>query len=97
MNSLYFRDEVPELIDMVAVDEVVDTELAAAVPLYVRFRARGFPIVGTRLDYFDFRRLKLSAGHPFATLGDCVIGAALAGQLGLKPGNSLVRTLLLNH
>jgi putative ABC transport system permease protein len=90
MNSLYFTDEVPELIAMTAADEVADTELAAAVPLYVRFRARGFPVVGTTLDYFEFRRLKLSAGHPFASLGDCVIGASVAEQLGVKPGDSLV-------
>ena len=90
MNSLYFTDEVPELIAVAAADEVLATGLAATVPLYVRFRARGFPIVGTTLDYFDFRRLKLGAGHPFASLGDCVIGASVAEQLGLKPGDSLV-------
>jgi len=90
MNSLYFTNEVPELIAMAAADEILATELAAAVPLYVRFHARGFPIVGTTLDYFDFRRLQLSAGHLFASLGDCVIGASVAEQLGLKPGDSLV-------
>jgi putative ABC transport system permease protein len=90
MNSLYFTDEVPELIAAAAVDEVMDTGLAAPVPLYVRFHARGFPIVGTTLDYFDFRQLELSAGHAFASLGDCVIGASLAEQLDLKPGDSLL-------
>jgi len=90
MNSLYFTDEVPQLITTAAADDVADTGLAAAVPLYVRFRARGFPVVGTTLDYFDFRRLELSAGHPFAILGDCVIGASLAQKLDLKPGDSLV-------
>ena len=55
MNSLYFADEVPETIAMSAVDEVMDTGLAAAIPVYVRFKARGFPIVATTLDYFDFR------------------------------------------
>ena len=90
MNSLYFTEQVPELITLAAADEVVDTGLAAAVPLYVRFRARGFPVVGTTLDYFDFRRLKLAAGHPFAMLGDCVVGVSVAEQLDVKPGDTLV-------
>jgi putative ABC transport system permease protein len=90
MSSLYFSDEVPQLITTAVADDVAATELAAAVPLYVRFQARGFPVVGTTLDYFDFRRLELSAGHPFTVLGDCVIGASLAQKLDLKPGDSLV-------
>ena len=51
MNSLYFADEVPKTIAMSAVDDVMDTGLAAAIPVYVRFKARGFPIVATTLDY----------------------------------------------
>ncbi|MGB5537847.1 MAG: ABC transporter permease, partial [Thiogranum sp.] len=69
---------------------ITATDLAVAVPLYVRFQARGFPIVGTTLDYFDFRQLKLAAGTPFGLLGECVIGAAVAQKIGLKPGDSLL-------
>jgi len=47
MNSLYFGDTVPETISMAALDRVADTDLALPIPLYVRFKARGFPIVGT--------------------------------------------------
>ena len=54
MNSLYFGDTVPELLSMAAVDRVADTELALPIPLYVRFKARGLPIVGTKLDYWTF-------------------------------------------
>jgi len=90
MNSLYFADEVPELITLKSADEITVTDLAVAIPLYVRFQARGFPIVGTTLDYFDFRQLRLAAGTPFGLLGECVIGASVARQLGLKPGDSLL-------
>ena len=90
MNSLYFADEVPQPITLASADEITATELAFAIPLYVRFQARGFPIVGTTLDYFDFRQLRLAAGEPFGLLGECVIGAAVARQLGLKPGDSLL-------
>ncbi len=90
MNSLYFGDTVPELISMAAVDRVKSTELAEPIPLYVRFKARGFPIVGTNLDYFDFRGLGIAQGRNLALLGECVLGARVAGELGLGPGDFLL-------
>jgi putative ABC transport system permease protein len=90
MNTLYFGDEVPEPITMAASERVGDMDLALPIPLYVRFRARGNPIVGTTLDYFDFRGLKVEKGRQMALLGDCVLGAKVAGILGLKPGDRLV-------
>jgi putative ABC transport system permease protein len=90
MNTLYFGDEVPELISMEASDRVEDSDLAYPVPLYVRFKARGVPVVGTTLDYFDFRGLNVSEGDMLTMLGDCVIGASVAERLDLKPGDSLV-------
>ncbi len=90
MNTLYFGDEVPELISMGASNQVVDTGMALPIPLYVRFRARGAPIVGTTLDYFDFRGLKVAEGSHLTMLGDCVVGASVAERLGVKPGDSLL-------
>jgi putative ABC transport system permease protein len=90
MNTLYFGDEVPELITMEASDRVTDYDLAVPIPLYVRFSARGNPIVGTTLDYFDFRGLKIAEGKNLTVLGDCVVGARVAEDLGLKLGDSLV-------
>ena len=90
MNSLYFDDEVPEMITMDASERIYDTELALPIPLYVRFKARGFPIVGTTLDYFDLRKLSIAQGQPLTMLGDCVLGAKAAAQLGMGPGDNLV-------
>lgn len=90
MNSLYFTDEVPQTVDLGTVDEIFDSELADAIPLYIRFKAQGFPIVATTLDYFDFRQLELVDGYPFAMLGECVLGAGVAAELGLKPGDFLL-------
>jgi putative ABC transport system permease protein len=75
MNGLYFDDEVPELISMAAVDA---------------FKARRFPIVGTTLDYFDFRGLTIKAGRQLALLGECVVGAEVAERLGITAGDSLL-------
>ena len=90
MNSLYFDDEIPELITLAASEKIADSQLALPIPMYVRFKARGNPIVGTTLDYFDFRGLKIAQGRQLALLGECVLGARVATALGLKEGDSLV-------
>jgi putative ABC transport system permease protein len=90
MSTLYFGDEVPEIITMQVSERVDATDLALPIPVYARFKARGNPIVGTTLDYFDFRHLKIAQGRQLAVLGDCVLGARVAASLNLKPGDSLV-------
>jgi len=90
MNGLYFDDEVPELASMAAVHEVEESGLAMPIPLYVRFHARQFPIVGTTLDYFEFRGLEIAQGRPLALLGEAVIGAEVAEHLDIAAGDSLL-------
>ncbi|MCZ6874687.1 MAG: ABC transporter permease [bacterium] len=90
MNNLYFGDEIPELISMQAAEQIMTSSLALPMPMYVRFQARGFPIVGTTLDYFDWRGLTVAEGRLLAVLGDCVVGASVAERLGLKAGDSLI-------
>jgi len=90
LNSLYFESDAPELLSWAEAQRVADSGLAEAIPLYVRFRARGQPIVGTSLGYFDFRGLELAAGRSMAILGECVVGAATAEKLGVGPGDSVV-------
>ncbi len=90
MNSIYFDEEVPELISMEDARRVMDSGLANPVPVYNRFRARGFPVVGTSIDYFEFRGLKLAEGRMIAVLGECVLGAEVAERLGLNPDDNVV-------
>jgi len=90
MNALYLDDEVPELVSMAAVNAVEDSGLAIPIPLYVRFHARRFPIVGTTLDYFDFRGLAIARGRQLALLGEAVIGAGVADRLDITAGDSLL-------
>ena len=90
MNSLYFDDEIPQQISMRAVRQVEATGLGFPIPLYVRFQSRGFPVVGTTLDYFDFRELQVAEGRMLAVLGESVIGAEVAERLEVGAGDDLV-------
>ena len=83
MNSLYFDDELPDFIKMDAAYEVRESGLALPVPVYIRFHAREFSIIGTESDYFEHRNLTVSKGRNFGILGECVIGATVAEELGL--------------
>jgi putative ABC transport system permease protein len=90
LNSLYFSPEYPELIGYSEALEIAETQLADAIPLYIRFRSRSLPIVGTSIEYFDFHDLGFASGRPMAVLGECVIGAAVAESLGLEPGDTVI-------
>ncbi|MDW7691913.1 ABC transporter permease [Flammeovirgaceae bacterium SG7u.111] len=90
MNALYFDNESPELISLEGTKKIDASELASAVPIYNRFSAQGFPIIGTSLDYFKFRKLKLTNGRKFTMIGECIIGAKVAEALQLGVGQSIV-------
>ena len=58
------------------------TGLAPAIPMYVRFKVRDQPIVGTTLEYFSFRGLELAEGRQMTVLGEAVLGSRAAERLG---------------
>ncbi len=89
LNSLYFSPDFPELVNYSEATAITESGLATAIPLYVRFRSRAHPIVGTSLDYFDFHDLAVASGRPMAVLGECVIGAAVAESLGIGVGDTV--------
>ncbi len=90
LHALYFETTAPDTMPFSEVNKVRAGRLATPIPLHVRFRARNFPIVGTSLEYFDFRGLRVAHGAQVARLGDCVVGANVASRLGLSPGNRLL-------
>ena len=90
LNTLYFGSDHPAPTRYAEAMRVTESGLSATIPMYVRFRARGHPIVGTTLDYFDFRGLELASGRSLALLGDCVLGASAAARLGAGPGDYVV-------
>ena len=90
LNSLYFDAEVPAPTSLAEVERISATGLATPIPLHVRFRSRSAPIVGTSLEYFDFRALSIADGRPMAVLGECVLGSEAARDLGVAVGDAVI-------
>ena len=87
---MYFQQEDIETITIQTVEELKQTKLGIAIPVLSGFKARGFPIVGTNLDYFDFRDLHVILGRNLTYVGECLVGSNVATRLNLAPGDSLI-------
>jgi len=90
INTLYFEPTNFDKLTMLSIDKIYETGFAVAIPMFVKFKARSFPIVGTGIEYFDFRGLEIEKGESLAVLGDCVIGSIVAETLGLNPGDTII-------
>ena len=90
ISTLYFDAKPPPSVTMETTEYINDSGLATAIPMHVRFRTKKFPIVGTTLEYFTFRESRIMTGTPLRRLGDCVLGATVAAELGLKPDDRLM-------
>jgi putative ABC transport system permease protein len=90
LNSLYFESDTPALTTYAEAERVSASGLAQAIPLYIRFKVRQQPIVGTSLEYFDFRGLSYAEGRAMAMLGECVLGSRAAEILGEKVGGTVI-------
>jgi len=89
LHALYFHTEAPGIIPQSERFAMTGNRDVTAIPLHVHYRARGNPIVGTSLAYFEFRGLEIAVGGQMTRLGDCVVGAEVAEKLGLEPGDRL--------
>jgi putative ABC transport system permease protein len=92
MNALYFHRATSDTVPYAEADKLDASGLGYAIPIYAKFKARGFAIVGTSLDYFDYRKLKLAQGRWFGVLGEAVVGAKAAKTLGVQVGSSVLST-----
>lgn len=96
VNALYFDTAAPQPTTMAESDYIAASEFAVPIPIHIRFRTqsldgvKGVPIVGTSVEYFEFRNLALDAGSGIAMLGDCVLGYRVAAKMGLKPGDRIL-------
>lgn len=89
LKALYFRESALDPVPMSELDALRETGLAEAIPLHVRYTARRYPVVGTTIDYFEFRGLHAERGTLPLILGQCVLGSKAAAELGLGPGDYL--------
>ncbi|MEQ9409644.1 MAG: hypothetical protein RIK87_18055 [Fuerstiella sp.] len=96
LHALYFDTVPPESTTMAEADYVQDTGFASAMPLHVNYRTQsvndveGVPIVGTTVEYFEFRKLYIAEGNGLAMLGDCVLGCNVAARMQLRPGDRIL-------
>ena len=90
MAAIYFSDESPDPVPMRELEAIWDSGLGIPIPVHTAFSTSGFRIVGTSLDYFDFRQLNMADGRGLSVLGDAVIGADVAEALGKGVGDTLL-------
>ncbi len=90
LKTLYFNGDAPEPISMAELNDVRGQHRGLVIPLHLAYSAHGVPVIGTSLEYFEFRHLKLSAGTLPVRLGDCVVGHDVAEKLGLAPGGHVL-------
>ena len=90
LSALYFRPPHVESIGHQEVTRVDRSSLARGIPLHLRFAVGRQRIVGTTLDYADFRGLTVDRGRWLAMLGECVLGSDAARALGVDVGDHVL-------
>lgn len=93
LNALYFTTNPGNPIGDIYFDEVDslrESGKCLAIPLHIKFTARKYPLIGTEIDYFNFRNMTLNSGTLPLRLGDCVLGADIARELNLKSGDFIL-------
>jgi putative ABC transport system permease protein len=90
LSALYFRPPNLSSSEFREVRRVGKTGLAIGIPLHLRYTVRKQRIVGTTMDYADFRNLTVAEGRWFGLLGECVLGAEAARALGVGVGEHVL-------
>jgi len=88
-GAMFFAASPPGGLAMRDLARVEAEGLARAVPVSVGATARKTAVVGTTLDYLERAGLSPAQGRAFATIGECVVGAAAARELALGVGASV--------
>jgi putative ABC transport system permease protein len=90
LSALYFRPPHVEPVSHREATRVDSSGLARGIPLHLRYTVGRQRIVGTTLDYADFRGLTVDRGRWLAMLGECVLGSEAARALGVDVGDHVL-------
>ncbi|MBO6513273.1 MAG: ABC transporter permease [Phycisphaerales bacterium] len=89
LAALHWRITDLKPIPLGVVEEIRELPGTEAIPVHVRYRARGKPIAAVPYEYFEFRGLVPQEGRMIAGLGEALLGSTAAKELKLKPGDEL--------
>lgn len=89
LGALYFRPSDIRPVPAAVLDDLQASEGLLAIPLHVEHAAQGEPVVGTSIDYLQWRHLVAAEGRLPTTMGDAVLGQTVAKRLGLGPGDTI--------
>ena len=96
LQAIYFDTVAPEQTTMAEATFVQKSGYATPIPIHVEYKTQpvnnvdGVPIVGTTIEYFEFRKLSLAFGNSLTMLGDCVLGCNVARRMQLSPGDRIM-------
>jgi putative ABC transport system permease protein len=95
LQALYFETVAPEQTTMAEANYVQDSGFATPIPVHLNYRTQTVnnstaPIVGTTIEYFEFRNLRIGQGQGMSILGDCVLGSGLSKKMQLEPGDKIL-------
>ncbi|MAA78324.1 MAG: hypothetical protein CL916_03620, partial [Deltaproteobacteria bacterium] len=89
MNALYFRGKVRDPITMEVHNNLQSRGDGTSIPLHIHHTASQSPVVGTSLDYFTERNLKIQDGRMFAVIGEVIAGSDVANEFRLEIGDTI--------
>lgn len=90
LHGLYFRARHNGTVPYSEYQRLHEQASGSVIPLHSKFTAQNYPVVGTTVDYFHFRKLRLRQGDQMRQYGDCELGATVAAELGLRPGDTIL-------
>lgn len=90
MHALYFRSDIQAPFQVRVWHDLLAKNRGLSAPITSHFTAQSQPIVGTSIEYFEARKLRLSQGSMFRHMGQCVLGAKAATKLGVDSGASIM-------